>query len=84
MRHINKIIEKIAEFEKNNKRAGSKYSIKRIELKDIFYVKLIHELESISSDTRTILVAKMIQFLLDENLMNNEKISFDMELLTNI
>jgi|AntRauTorcE11898_2_1112593.scaffolds.fasta_scaffold48814_3 hypothetical protein len=73
MRHINKIIEKIAEFEKNNKRAGSKYSIKRIELKDVFYVKLIHELESISSDTRTILVAKMIQFLLDENLMNNEK-----------
>jgi len=73
MRHINKIIEKIAEFEKNNKRAGNKYAIKRIELKDVFYVKLLQELESISSDTRTILIAKVIQYLLDENLMDNEK-----------
>ena len=73
MRHINKIIEKIAEFEKNNKRAGNKYAIKRIELKYVFYLKLLQDVESISSDTRTILIAKVIQYLLDENLMDNEK-----------
>ena len=73
MRRISKIIEKIAEFEKNNKKAGSNYTIKRIELKDTFYTNLLHELESLSNDTRTILIAELVQFLLDEGLMNSEQ-----------
>lgn len=73
MRRIIKVIEKIAEFEANNKKAGNNYTIKRIELKHVFYTKLLHELESISNDTRTVLVAELVKYLLDENLMNSEE-----------